>query len=748
VQQQAVDLRIHESREMPVFRGTERHPNEEVNALPIVREERGRPYALFDSEAPIVNFTHRGDYEIRNLVGQASMEQYDEAFGVYTPTERQQGLLAGLEPEELFFWESLPPNKFRTAYTNFVGLNTPEFVEYACNAQNLTSGLKRMLAARDGEEHYRWHANKFATRLVDYEKSLIWPIVDHETLDLANAAVSGREYADECPVAPNDNLCLVNEFEVQDDCFDFMVRQAHVTLERVRRTTVQAAVDSLKTSAHWLYYRGFDLYLSLLEPVLGRECAADIQHVKRKLRQAYVQGVAHHDNENIMVRRLNAAVKRELAKHGKPARLYVSYDAGCMYANELPEYVKMCLDGHHHISCGAFDFDIFVMAKPKTGILDDIFNQMYRQLELVNSVFIMIYSDDQVYGGNVHGFSFLYNVDISSNDSSQDKPAFLFCALAMACFNPAGSIGLIKQCRLPIRVCNPADKDSHFDIHFKGPFEGSGSVLTTILNHSGSLLAAFAFCYLLSVYASQDELVLQQCIKRAFAYVGHSVTIDSCIVDGSIIFEKLQFLKHSPVRMVSRSGSFLRWGAMQNLACIFRSLGTTWDSLTSRKLGVSQSLFDKMTDDQRLDVMCWQVVQGLCNEPESAVKTALWERFEPRKESNATWYEWLLGGSVGRLAKMWLGVGGTNGTEHSLKTATGYSSEGVTNSSVFFGACSAHNHSAWEVADVHSICVRYGMDVCELDELTELIHRVRSGTVVACSALSKMYHVDYSVPLG
>jgi hypothetical protein len=153
VQQQAVDLRIHESREMPVFRGTERHPNEEVNALPIVREERGRPYALFDSEAPIVNFTHRGDYEIRNLVGQASMEQYDEAFGVYTPTERQQGLLAGLEPEELFFWESLPPNKFRTAYTNFVGLNTPEFVEYACNAQNLTSGLKRMLAARDGEEH-------------------------------------------------------------------------------------------------------------------------------------------------------------------------------------------------------------------------------------------------------------------------------------------------------------------------------------------------------------------------------------------------------------------------------------------------------------------------------------------------------------------------------------------------------------------------------------------------------------------
>jgi hypothetical protein len=129
-----------------------------------------------------------------------------------------------------------------------------------------------------------------------------------------------------------------------------------------------------------------------------------------------------------------------------------------MYANELPEYVKMCLDGHHHISCGAFDFDVFVMAKPKTGILDDIFNQMYRQLELVNSVFIMIYSDDQVYGGNVHGFSFLYNVDISSNDSSQDKPAFLFCALAMACFNPAGAIGLIKQCRLPIRVCNPAQQ--------------------------------------------------------------------------------------------------------------------------------------------------------------------------------------------------------------------------------------------------------------------------------------------------
>ena len=561
---------------------------------------------------------------------------------MYTPTDQQRGIFAGIEPEALFLWESLPPNKFRTAYANFVGLGTPEFVEYAGNARNLTSGLKRLLAARDGEEHYRWHANEFATRFIEYEHTLVWPIVDHETLNNIDVAISGREYQEACPPAPADNVMLNGEDEVRDDCFDFMIRQAHVTLEKVRRTTIQAAVDNLMTSAHWLYYRGFDLYLSLMEPVLGRECAADIQHVKRKLRKAYVQGVEHHDNENLMVRRLNAAVKRELAKPGKPARLYVSYDAGCMYANELPEYVKMCLDGHHHVSSGAFDFDIFVMAKPKTGILDDIFNQMYRQLELTNSVFIMIYSDDQVYGGNVYGYSFLYNVDISSNDSSQDKPAFLFCALAMACFNPTGSVGLIKQCRLPIRVCNPADKDCHFDISFKGPFEGSGSVLTTILNHSGSLLAAFAFCFLLSVYATRCELVLQQCIKRAFAFAGHNVTIDSCIISGDIIFEKMQFLKHSPVRMVSGDGKFLRWGAMQNLGCIFRSLGTTWDSLTARKIGVSQSVFDKLTDDQRLDLMCWQVVQGLRNEPESAVKTALWERFEPTKQTNTTWYEWSL----------------------------------------------------------------------------------------------------------
>lgn len=440
VQQQAYDLRIVESADMPLFVGAERTPNAEVNALPIVREARGRPFVLMDSDAPVIAYPHRSDYVITNVVGDVDLSLYDEQGGIYTPTERQQGLLAGFEPEELFLWESIPPNKFRTAYANFVGLNAPEFVEYACNAQNLTSGLKRLLAARPGEEHYRWHANEFSKRLFEYEHSCACPITDNTTLCDIERVISGREYSRVYVDAPNDNPCLPLEHEVRDDCFDFMVRQAHLALEKVRRTTIQAVVDSLKTSAHWLYYRGFEAYLSLMEPILGRQCAADIQHVKRKLRQAYVQGVLVHDSENVMVRRLNAAVKRELAKHGKPARLYVSYDAGCMYANELPEYVKMCIDGHHYVTCGAFDFDIYVMAKPRSGILDELFNQMYRQLQVHNSVFIMIYSDDQVYGGNIHGHSFLFNVDISSNDSSQDKPAFAFCALAMACFKDRKSV--------------------------------------------------------------------------------------------------------------------------------------------------------------------------------------------------------------------------------------------------------------------------------------------------------------------
>jgi hypothetical protein len=360
IQTQSYDMRILESRDTPMFVGDVRHPNEEVNALPIVREQRGRPYVLMDSDAPIEPYVHRCDYSICNVVGQVSLDQYAECIrdrGVYKPTWQQKGLLAGFEPDEVFLWESIPPNKFRTAYTNFVGLGTPEFIEYAGNAQNLTSGLKRLLAARPGEEHYRWHANEFSTRLFAYERSCAFPIVDSKTLTAIEGALDGREYADEYVDPPAENPVLLNEDVIRDQCFDFMVRQAHLTLEKVRRTTIEAAVDSLKNSAHWLYYQGFDTYLSLMEPILGRQNAADIQHVKRKLRQAYVKGVEVHDTENIMVRRLNAAVKRELAKYGKAARLYVSYDAGCMYANELPEYVKMCLDGHHHISHGAFDFD-------------------------------------------------------------------------------------------------------------------------------------------------------------------------------------------------------------------------------------------------------------------------------------------------------------------------------------------------------------------------------------------------------
>jgi len=582
-----------------------------------------------------------------------------------------------------------------------------------------------------------------------YQKTLAYPIVEVSVLDQIDSCIQGRHYEEERPLAPADNIMLRDEESFVDDCFDFIVRQAHRVLEQVRRTTIEAAVDKLKTSAHWLYYKGFDAYLSLLEPLLGRLVHADIAHIKRKLRQAYVKGVLCHDDEDIMVRRLNAAVKRELAKFGKPSRLYVTYDRGCMYANELPEYVKMCLDGHHHVTLGDLNFDIYVMAKPRTGILDDLFTQMYQTLGLHNHVFICIYSDDQIYGGNIDGQWFLCNVDVASNDSSQDQPAFQFVGLAMACFSPQRAIGLLRQCRLPIRVSNPHDKSNYFDIVFNGPFEGSGSVLTTILNHSGSLLAAFAFCYLMyamhELYSVSQDLI-EQCIKRGFAFVGHSVTIDRCEVGGELLFERLQFLKHSPVKLVTPSGVFLRWGAMQNLACVFRSLGTTWDSLTASKLGVTQAVFDTMSDEQRLTAMCWQVTQGLCHQPNNCVKEALYNRFTPTKlNTSGSWWDWVMSGPTNLLARLWMPVGGNNGTSGSIgKVAT--SGEG-SNASIIFADAPPHAFSDREVVDMHSICSRYDMEVCELDELVELIHRVVSGSIVACRALSKMYHVDYGVPL-
>lgn len=585
------------------------------------------------------------------------------------------------------YFEADEATKFQTAYLRFEGLNVNPFIEYGNTAVNMMGGLKRILGARDFEEYYRYNAKKLGQALYNVLLSPreVFYVYSSYIKDIYKV-INTRKYPTLQPESPGSDLYQV----VVSGLCKWVSTQVSILLAKNSRSTIQYFVDRTHTATNWAYYATYYSYLTLVEPLQSRECNANIPHVKRQLRTSYVKNERVHSDDRIMTNAtLEANVKREWAKPGKAPRLFVSYGSGCMYANEIPEFGKICIDGYHYFREGKFDLTLYIMAKPRDGVLDTIFEGLFSALYRDNSVYCAIYSDDQVYGGCINGVPFCFNVDISSNDSSQDLPAFLAVGTALAHFNPNRALGLLSQCTKPIRVSNPKKKSQYFDLKMEGPFEGSGTVLTTLLNHYASSMGALASFYTLA----KTSLSMAECIEYGFAQIGHKVTIQSCDRDGMFCFEKVQFLKHSPMRSVSG-----QWLAVKNYGCIFRSLGVTWDSLTYVSLGVPQEKFLVLSDDERLDKMCGDVVAGLCHEPSSIIMDALRGRFPNGKRViGTTLYDDLHPGE------------------------------------------SQQTHTI----SIESLCARYDVTENDLMELATYIHAARAGCTIKTFAMARFFVVDY-----
>jgi hypothetical protein len=229
---------------------------------------------------------------------------------------------------------------------------------------------------------------------------------------------------------------------------------------------------------------------------------------------------------------------------------------------------------------------------------------------------IHIYSDDSVYTGCYRdGRRYAHNVDISSCDSGNGAGIFAIVHRAMAKFDPVYADALIKQCRERIIINNPDAEAEVMKIKFEGPFEGSGSVLTTILNHFASLLIALSF----SALTPAQEAPIRDSIITAAFLAGHVVT---CSDDYCNRPEKLQFLKYSPA--VSPSGGYI---LIRNYGCLFRNLGRVKGDLSHVQLGVSHGMFKTMSSTECGNLFISNVVAGYKNEPPSRLLNALRSRF-------------------------------------------------------------------------------------------------------------------------
>lgn len=186
---------------------------------------------------------------------------------------------------------------------------------------------------------------------------------------------------------------------------------------------------------------------------------------------------------------------------------------------------------------------------PDPTVLQDVFEKL---INPPGKFYFVYFSDDSCYSiRRDDGRVDVYNVDISSCDSSHTEA--LFEALyEVAPFAVRDTIRrLIEQCQLPMRL-QSIDREHTVLLKPCGPVLYSGSTLTTLINNLANLAIALA--------VTSDT---NRAIEEAAASVGYVITLEKCKQP-----EDIQFLKCSPVATADGWKSVLNLGVLLRLSGI------------------------------------------------------------------------------------------------------------------------------------------------------------------------------------
>jgi len=280
----------------------------------------------------------------------------------------------------------------------------------------------------------------------------------------------------------------------------------------------------------------------------------------------------------------------------------------------------------------------------------------------------------------------VYNVDISSCDKGNGPLMFSILGTLLSQINESRALMLISQCQLPIWFVNPSALDEKLVVEFDSCFEGSGTVLTTVLNHIAMLMIVCASASLLQ--RDTNVLNIVDILQAGALLVGHAVTVD----DTGGVIEKIQFLKHSP--MLCTDGLY---HAVRNFGCILRNLGTCEGDLTSTQLNMSYQQFKLLPIADRCDIYVSQQIAGLVHEPGNCILTALRERFHTPVEHSIN--------------------------EHYFNNE---------------GECGL------ELVQ-ESLVNRYGGDEWEYEYLTSSLRSIAIGDMISSTLVEKFFAIDYGL---
>jgi hypothetical protein len=537
-------------------------------------------------------------------------------------------------------------------YTRYFGFQGPKcFYRYDRSPNNVLGGfLKRMLSAREHDDELRSMQSVFVLRAatIIYDLDGCAGRTDEAPwgLGLPSRMKTLLRTMGIVHLAQGQGRARVNVFRKQfrDRVVDRQVVYEHnpvfdaIWRSLMRRCTVgfyNQVYDCLQNTftavsdnaAVWS-----QSMITQISPWLGdlfysRRELSRMPHVKRALRQQMVDGILVHTPEDVLVEHPQACGKVELCKGDptKTMRIFVSYGSGAVYANEIPEVAKLCMHGLYQGLYNGLTWYVFIHAKPKATMFQDALDLYKTVVATPDSVAISIYSDDSCLTVNCNGIVESFNMDISSCDCGNDFAIFTLVGLLMGNFSEELANGLVAQCCKPIELKNPHNPLEKVVVDFKGPFEGSGTVLTTICNHVASMCISSEIITLLGdTLANGDNFTIDSdFIKPAAARAGHKVTLERNTVLGTHS-PSFQFLKHSfGMSAVGVAVPYLNYGA------ILRGLGSTMIPIDAVSLGLSLPEFKKLTLQERIERRTRGIINGLVNEPRSSIIDALFTRWPP-----------------------------------------------------------------------------------------------------------------------
>lgn len=245
----------------------------------------------------------------------------------------------------------------------------------------------------------------------------------------------------------------------------------------------------------------------------------------------------------------------EWAKTGKLPRAIVDLGVSASLAGfMLMEYLKVAQsEVPIHYKGGVMYF----CKSPKRVGLMKYFNELYA---LPWRYMFVYFSDDSVLGYWQGGVRIYHCIDISSCDASHTAATFRHLRATLPDWLLYDFICVQAQCEAPLKIKSTYDKKKKVVLRPLGPKGYSGAVLITAINNCGSCAIA---------YAIADNLEINPaCIIPSAARAGYIVTGNE-----PVLFEQLQFLKHSPVKVGDH------YVPMLNLGVFFRLLGTCKNDL-------------------------------------------------------------------------------------------------------------------------------------------------------------------------